>query len=533
MEFVDGTNLDQLVRQRGRHLPEAEALGYVAEVAAALTVLHANGVLHRDIKPANIMIDKPGHAVLIDFGTARDFVPDKTLTHSVTLTPAFAPPEQFQPRARRGPFTDIYALAATTYWLLTGDLLDMWDTSKVNEDERLTPRVRTALTHALVFNPHERTPDAASFITELSGQTPIAAPPVRQFGPSAPTEPNRPAYANKTIIEPIQPFDEQRYIAEVEPRLRRRFPVPLLGGGVAAVALLSVLAIVLLVGSKGNSTNTTGGVSDTPTAAQVALATPVSSVEFDGSPMIAQTQPTGTPTNTPVPPTNAPIPPTVTSISSLSLNGTDLFSVYMISAIEGWAVGGGGTILHYSGGTWTKVSSPTDVSLNSVAMISANEGWAVGRSTILHYSGGSWTKVSIPSSDWLDSVAMVSASEAWAVGNGTIMHFSGGSWTEVDSPPRGSLYSVAMVSANEGWAVGDIGILHYSGGSWTKVSSPARSFISNIAMASASEGWAVGSYGTILHYSGGSWTKVSSPNESLNSVAMVSANEGWAVGYTN
>ncbi|PZS01009.1 MAG: hypothetical protein DLM69_05675, partial [Candidatus Chloroheliales bacterium] len=275
MEFVDGTNLDRLVRQRGGHLPEAEALGYVAEIAAALTVLHANGVLHRDIKPANIMIDKSGHAVLIDFGTARDFVLDKTLTHSVILTPAFAPPEQFQPRAHRGPFTDIYALAATTYWLLTSDLLDMWNTGKVKEDERLSPRIRAALTHALAFNSTDRTPDAASFSRELLGPAtpqPASPPPARPVSPTATTLPNAPQPAatpgaaverphqrnlggDATIVEsseqrgytlpPMYPLPTDEYIIDQQ---RWWGALPIIAGILAAGVLLVALYNLMLSG---------------------------------------------------------------------------------------------------------------------------------------------------------------------------------------------------------------------------------------------------------------------------------------------
>lgn len=191
MEFIAGETLDWLTRHRGGMLPEGDALRYTAEVADALSVLHANHVLHRDVKPANIMLNQQGRAVLIDFGNARDFVPDQTQSHTVILTPAFAPPEQFQTHARRGPFSDIYALAATCYWMLTGELLDNWDNSKVRNDPRLNPIVRLALSHALTFNPQERYQDAASFARELFIPATL---PLDSLSPPAPAFQRNPMY---------------------------------------------------------------------------------------------------------------------------------------------------------------------------------------------------------------------------------------------------------------------------------------------------------------------------------------------------
>jgi photosystem II stability/assembly factor-like uncharacterized protein len=71
--------------------------------------------------------------------------------------------------------------------------------------------------------------------------------------------------------------------------------------------------------------------------------------------------------------------------------GTWLYSVAMVSASEGWAVGVYGTILHYTDDAWQAVSSLTSTQLYSVAMISASEGWAVGENgTILHYDRFVW-----------------------------------------------------------------------------------------------------------------------------------------------
>ncbi|MEH2107344.1 serine/threonine-protein kinase [Nostoc sp.] len=119
MEYIEGEDLGQRLRRIGV-LSEAEALLYIRQIGDALTVIHSKGLLHRDLKPRNIMIriDK-SEAVLIDFGIAREFIPNMIQRHTVYRTPGFAPPEQYESEAPRGEYIDIYALAATLYNLLT------------------------------------------------------------------------------------------------------------------------------------------------------------------------------------------------------------------------------------------------------------------------------------------------------------------------------------------------------------------------------------------------------------------------------
>ncbi len=122
MEYIEGEHLADRVQRLGV-LSEAEALGYIQQIGEALTVVHQNGLLHRDVKPANIIVRyHKREAVLIDFGIAREFMPDLTQIHTPYLSHCFAPIEQYQTVAPRGAYTDVYALAATLYFLLTNRL---------------------------------------------------------------------------------------------------------------------------------------------------------------------------------------------------------------------------------------------------------------------------------------------------------------------------------------------------------------------------------------------------------------------------
>lgn len=121
MEFIDGVSLSSLmVNQKCLH--ENKVIEYAKQIANALVVVHENNLLHRDIKPENIMIDSSDRAVLIDFGTAREFIAGKTGDLTQLLTPGYAPFEQYSKNSKRYAASDIYALCASMYELLTGEL---------------------------------------------------------------------------------------------------------------------------------------------------------------------------------------------------------------------------------------------------------------------------------------------------------------------------------------------------------------------------------------------------------------------------
>lgn len=119
MDYIPGQTLDRVVLPNNP-LPEATAIHYIRQIGAALQVVHQYGLLHRDIKPQNIILRQGTQTVvLIDFGIAREFAADVTQTHTSMISSGYAPIEQYLPQAKRTPATDIYALAATLYALLT------------------------------------------------------------------------------------------------------------------------------------------------------------------------------------------------------------------------------------------------------------------------------------------------------------------------------------------------------------------------------------------------------------------------------
>jgi serine/threonine protein kinase len=121
MDFIDGEDLETLVARQGP-VEASQAITWISQVADALIYLHSQRqpVVHRDVKPANIRITPDGRAMLVDFGLAKVYDAHlRTTIGARAVTPGYSPPEQYG-QGNTDARTDIYALAATLYTLLTG-----------------------------------------------------------------------------------------------------------------------------------------------------------------------------------------------------------------------------------------------------------------------------------------------------------------------------------------------------------------------------------------------------------------------------
>lgn len=165
MDFIEGEDL-QTMLEKDRAIPQEMVLTWMRQVMDALEYLHGRNppVLHRDIKPANIKITPEGKAVLVDFGLVKLFDSHvKTTIGARAITPGYSPPEQYG-QGSTDTRTDIYALGATMYALLTG-IQPPESVQRVAYDTlrpahvvnpRVSVRVGNAVTQAMALSPDNR-----------------------------------------------------------------------------------------------------------------------------------------------------------------------------------------------------------------------------------------------------------------------------------------------------------------------------------------------------------------------------------------
>ena len=122
MEYVSGISLRNWLEQNGEVPSLDVAIKMLRPVVLALEAIHKKGLLHRDITPDNLMVGENGVVKLLDFGSARSYLREKDseMTQTVLLKSGYAPPEQYDGKSVQGPWTDIYALSATLYEMITG-----------------------------------------------------------------------------------------------------------------------------------------------------------------------------------------------------------------------------------------------------------------------------------------------------------------------------------------------------------------------------------------------------------------------------
>ncbi|HYE98292.1 MAG TPA: protein kinase [Planctomycetota bacterium] len=205
MELVDGRTLQSVLTEPG---DRRRALGILREAARGVAAAHARGIVHRDLKPANILVNDAGQPKVADFGLAHlaDSSVLLTRTGAAIGTPLYMAPEQVEGRLKDiSPRTDVYALGAILYEILTGRPPHGGETlaeifGKILRDEPSPPRdaprdFRTVALKALEREPARRYPDAAAFAEDLGrcldGEPIQARPPstlrklARRRGPLA------------------------------------------------------------------------------------------------------------------------------------------------------------------------------------------------------------------------------------------------------------------------------------------------------------------------------------------------------------
>ena len=182
MDLIVGQSLWEFVQTKGR-LSEADAVNIIRQIADALVMIHNAGIIHRDAHPGNIMLRNNTSAVLIDFGLAAEIMPRvMSSKHPANLN--FAPYEQFLEGSGK-PTVDVYCLAASLYYAITGQLPTQALTRKLknqalippNEIVKISDKINNAILKGLGLEPEQRPQTMAEFLRLLDIQPQPARTP--------------------------------------------------------------------------------------------------------------------------------------------------------------------------------------------------------------------------------------------------------------------------------------------------------------------------------------------------------------------
>ena len=184
MDYIEGESLGDMVKRRGA-IPEAEALGYVKDAASALEYIHSKNINHLDIKPGNLMKRKEdGRIIVIDFSVAKQFgsftlrgeQAELCAPIPMSISPGYSPVEQYSKNGMQtfSPQSDVYALAATLFKLLTGntppeaiEIIDDGFPVAELQEKQISRPVIYAIAMAMKGR-HERTQSVTEFVSNLS-----------------------------------------------------------------------------------------------------------------------------------------------------------------------------------------------------------------------------------------------------------------------------------------------------------------------------------------------------------------------------
>ena len=245
MDFIEGETLLKKLQREGP-MDYGTCVSLMTPIMQALSEVHKHGIIHRDISPDNIMVQNDGRLILLDLGAAKDLdiqgKDGNVQSSQMVAKHGFSPVEQYGQAGKIGPWTDVYAMAATIYYCCTGVLPPSATDRTIDDTLTCRPRLTEEEFDVLAFcmnvlpqNRPQNMDALLQIVTHPAGKT----PPVRDVP--------------KT--EPVRP--ETRNLQPPKPDPGRPLPKWLIPGIAAAVA---VIALIISVGSGGKKSTPASSV---------------------------------------------------------------------------------------------------------------------------------------------------------------------------------------------------------------------------------------------------------------------------------
>jgi serine/threonine protein kinase len=261
MPFYRGKSLSKLVQEGFRLSTEKELSDFVRPLISGLRQLHAKNCYHRDISADNILLLENGVPLLLDFGAARTILVSRNQLSTVILKPGFAPIEQYSEdhdAAPQGAWTDIYALSAVLYLLISGKMPSVSVARIMRDpqvplssvaDEGFRPAVLEAIDHGLKVNPQDRPQSVEEFERSLLLECPISLlrateTPLAEVD-VAPVEADS-RLMNALGVERVADDNLAMPEARGENQAERKVRIPLLISGLVVMLLIAVVSLNLV-----------------------------------------------------------------------------------------------------------------------------------------------------------------------------------------------------------------------------------------------------------------------------------------------
>lgn len=268
MDYIEGRSLSDMLKIESP-MSEERAVGYIRQIAMALQYVHNNNRLHLDVKPANIMVDKNDHAVLIDFGASKQYDEESGENTSTLMgkTPGYAPIEQMGNNVQKfAPATDIYALGATLYKLLTG--VTPPSSADLAGGEELMPLppsvskgVKYAIAEAMEIRITKRPQSMAAFLALLNPEKSVSddentivedeKTKIVEGGEMPPIPPVPPVKGGDLELDGSDQSDKPQTFGNKQPQPRKKSPWKLIT--FSTIGLAAIIALVLIFAGGGNS----------------------------------------------------------------------------------------------------------------------------------------------------------------------------------------------------------------------------------------------------------------------------------------